>query len=86
MRHPKIGNIDLGAAGIAGPTPDQIRKHGSGKQALVKIEMNGWFRDFAIFNPKLFLEDEDVRRTLMEQFEAELTNVITRGLAGKAPE
>ena len=86
MRNLKVGNIDLGAAGIAGPTPDQIRKHGSGKQALVKIEMNGWFRDFAIFNPKLFLDDEDVRRTLMEQFEAELTSVITRGLAGKAPE
>jgi hypothetical protein len=30
-------------------------------------------------------EDEDVRRTLMEQFEAELIGVITRGLAGKAP-
>ena len=86
MKHPKVGNIDLGALGIPAPTPDQIRKHGTGKQAFVKIEMNGWLQDFAIFNPKLFLEDEDVRRTLMEQFEAELVNIITRGLAGRAPE
>ncbi len=82
MKHPKIANIE----GLPVPTPDQLRRHGTGKQVFIKIEMNGWFRDFAIFNPKLFLEDEEVRRTLMESFENEIKDVIIRGLAGKAPE
>ena len=82
MKHPKIANIE----GVSAPTPEQIRKHGNGKWATVKIEMNGWFRDFAIGNPKLFLDDEEVRRALMDGFEQELIGVIERGLDGKAPE
>lgn len=82
MRHPKILNIE----GVPAPTPEQLRKHGGGKWATVKIEMNGWWREFAVGNPTLFLEDEDARRVLMEGIEQELIDVIKRGSSGKAPE
>jgi hypothetical protein len=82
VKHPKIANIE----GIYAPTPEQLREHGGGKWATVKIEMNGWWREFAVGNLTLFLEDMDVRRTLMEAFEQELIGIIERGLAGKAPE
>lgn len=76
----KILNIEV--AGV--PSPDQFRRGDTGKQAFLRIEMNGWWRDHAIFNPKLFLEDEAIRQTLMKMIEDEIVAVVQHGLRGPA--
>ena len=81
---------EIDATGMRVPTPSQIKasveKHGGPPVAFVRVEMNGWWREFAVFNPKMFLENPRAQDQSMIMFRDELSRVITNGLKGPAPE
>ena len=80
---------DIDARGMGAPTPAQIKssvdKHGGPLVAFVRVEMNGWWREFAVFNPKMFIENPRAQDQAMIMFRDELSRVITNGLNGPAP-
>ena len=80
---------EIDATGMRVPTPSQIKasveKHGGPPVAFVRVEMNGWWREFAVFNPKAFIENPRAQDQAMTMFKDELSRVITNGLNGPAP-
>ena len=73
------------------PTPAQIkadierRGAGSPPVAFVRVEMNGWWEEFAVFNPKMFIENPHAQDEAMAMFRDKLSRIITNGLNGPAP-
>ena len=80
---------DIDARGLGVPTPAQIKrvpdKQGGPPVAFVRVEMNGWWEEFAVFNPKVFLENPRAQDDAMSMFRDKMIAVITNGVKGPAP-